>query len=58
MSAEFVGGFTGTFLGPFASSAPDSDAIASFDWFEYLPIGPADEGETNESMHDLQETTA
>jgi alpha-N-arabinofuranosidase len=58
MSAEFVGGFTGTFLGLFASSAPDSDAIASFDWFEYLPLESGDEGEANENVHDLQETTA
>jgi alpha-N-arabinofuranosidase len=41
LSTTVAGGFVGTYLGMYASSnGRDSDNIADFDWFEYLPLTP------------------
>ncbi|HVZ35721.1 MAG TPA: hypothetical protein VG963_25015, partial [Polyangiaceae bacterium] len=39
LSSESAGGFTGVYLGMFATSGGSAEMpVADFDWFEYLPL--------------------
>jgi xylan 1,4-beta-xylosidase len=45
LATEFAGGFTGVFVGLYASAVSGRSAPAQFDWFDYLPLGrSADDG--------------
>ncbi|OZB98832.1 glycoside hydrolase family 43 protein [Paenibacillus sp. XY044] len=39
LSTEVAGGFTGIFIAMYAASAYEEPAPASYDWFEYDPVG-------------------
>ncbi|OMD36945.1 glycoside hydrolase 43 family protein [Paenibacillus borealis] len=39
LSTEVAGGFTGVFIAMYATSTTGESAPASFDWFDYEPIG-------------------
>jgi xylan 1,4-beta-xylosidase len=50
LSTTVAGGFTGAYIGPYASSqGKQSTAVADFDWFEYQP-GVDDAGKSYPRM--------